>query len=168
MEDSIRFRRAVHSLLDQWSASGLPSHERLLDQSRELTSIRHRFGAAGFWELPKQLVTVTLDDAIGQGLTVINAFSKAVGIGVLPLGLCQAPEDIIAACQRDKPDFLGVTMLYFDSEAALAEISENLPQSTRLIAGGPVFKADPDLCHRTGVHFAATDVYKFIRYLLTL
>jgi len=45
-------------------------------------------------------------------------------------------------------------------------ISKNLPSKTNIIAGGPVFTADPGFARRTGIHFVAKNVAYFIRFLL--
>jgi hypothetical protein len=64
------------------------------------------------------------------------------------------------------PDFLGMTVLQFDTEDDLILITGNLPSKTRVIAGGPVFSADPELAGRTGVHFVAKNAADFISFML--
>ena len=79
----------------------------------------------------------------------------------------QTPETIIAACNRHQPDYLGMTVLQFDSEEALASVAEKLPPATRIVAGGPVFFSRSGvLACRTGIHYAAKNVAYFLRFML--
>ena len=112
------------------------------------------------------MITATLDDGLGQGLGVIRMFSETAGLEIIDLGLLVAPEKIIAACKKNNPDLLGLTVLQFDSEEDILMISKNLPSKTKIIAGGPVFTADPEFARRTGIHFTAKNVAHFIRFLL--
>lgn len=162
------FRRKVESLAAQWQQSGLPSRAVVEEKSKELSSQRTLNGGRGLWEAPPLMVTATLDDGLGQGLMIIQQFAEAVGMRILPLGLMQSPEHIISVCQKEKPDFLGLTILQFDTEEELTAIARAVPSSTRLICGGPVFNADSDLAGRSGVHFVARHVGVFLRIVLTL
>jgi len=123
-------------------------------------------GASGLWNNPPLMITATLDDGLGQGLGVIRMFSETAGLEIIDLGLLVAPEKIIAACKKNNPDLLGLTVLQFDSEEDILMISKNLPSKTKIIAGGPVFTADPEFAQRTGIHFVAKNVGYFIRFLL--
>jgi methylmalonyl-CoA mutase cobalamin-binding subunit len=107
-----------------------------------------------------------LDDGLGQGLAVIEKYATTIGIRLVSLGLLQTPETIVAACHRDQPDYLGMTVLQFDSEDDLTFIAGNLPPKTRIVAGGPVFSADPEFAERTGTHYAAKHVAYFLRFML--
>ena len=123
-------------------------------------------GVSGLWDIPPLMITATLDDGLGHGLEVIRMFSEAAGLEIIELGLLVAPEKIITACKKNKPDLLGLTVLQFDSEENILMISRNLPSKTKIIAGGPVFSADRGFARRTGIHFAAKNVAYFIRFLL--
>ena len=112
------------------------------------------------------MVTATLDDGLGQGLAVIEKYAAIIGMRLISLGLLQTPEAIIAVCHRDQPDYLGITVLQFDSEDDLITIAEKLPPITRIVAGGPVFSADPEFAERTGTHYAAKNVAYFLRFML--
>ena len=111
-------------------------------------------------------MTATLDDGLGLGLQVIRMFSDAAGLEVIDIGLLVTPEKIITACKKNKPDLLGLTVLQFDSEENISMISRKLPSKTKIIAGGPVFTADPGFARRAGIHFTAKNVAYFIRFLL--
>jgi hypothetical protein len=78
----------------------------------------------------------------------------------------QPPEAVMHACRRQRPDFLGLTILQFDTEDDLTAIAKNLPAETRIVAGGPVFKGDSDFAGRTGTHYAANNVADFLRFML--
>ena len=123
-------------------------------------------GGSGLWDNPPLMITATLDDGLGQGIEVIRMFSETAGLEIIDLGLLVAPEKIIAACKKNNPDLLGLTVLQFDSEEDISMISKNLPSKTKIIAGGPVFTADPEFARRTGVHFTAKNAAYFIRFLL--
>ena len=123
-------------------------------------------GCSGLWDNPLLMITATLDDGLGHGLEVIRMFSEVAGLDILDLGLLVTPEKIITACEKNKPDLLGLTVLQFDSEEHILNISRNLPSKTKIIAGGPVFRADQGFARRTGIHFAAKNVAYFIDYLL--
>jgi methanogenic corrinoid protein MtbC1 len=123
-------------------------------------------GVSGLWDIPPLMITATLDDGLGHGLEVIRMFSEIAGLKTIELGLLVTPEKIIAACKKNKPDLLGLTVLQFDSEENILMISGNLPSKTKIIAGGPVFTADRGFARRTGIHFVAKNAAYFIQYLL--
>jgi methylmalonyl-CoA mutase cobalamin-binding subunit len=160
------FREAVSSLANQWLATGLPSREGIDAAARKLERLRDRSGVKGIWEDPPFMLTATLDDGLGQGLAVIEKMAAAIGMRLISLGLMQTPETIISACRRCQPDFLGLTILQFDTEDDLTFIADNLPGNTRIVAGGPVFAGDPDFAGRTGTHFAAKNAAAFLRFML--
>lgn len=160
------FREAVGILAKRWLAAGLPSRQELDEAARGLTRLREDLNVQGIWDQPPSMVTATLDDGLGQGLSGIEQYAAAIGIRLIPLGLMQPPDAVIVACQRFQPDFLGLTILQFDTEDELRFISNHLPPKTRIIAGGPVFVGDPDFAARTGTHYAARNVADFLRFML--
>ena len=167
MDDAYNaFRAAVGSLASQWLEKGLPSRQGLDEAAKNLEELRGRLHVNGLWENPPSMVTATLDDGLGQGVAVIEKFALAAGIRLISLGLMQTPEAIIDACQSHQPEYLGLTILQFDTEDDLIRIARNLPRKTRIVAGGPVFAGDPDFADRTGTHYAAKNVAYFLRYLL--
>jgi methylmalonyl-CoA mutase cobalamin-binding subunit len=159
------FRAVVGRLANQWAA-GLPSRQALEEAAETLKCLRERLEINGIWGQPPSMVTATLDDGLGQGLAIIQKFAVALGMRVIALGLMQTPEAVIEGCRRHQPDFLGLTILQFDTEDDLACIASQLPRKTRIVAGGPVFSADPGFAGRTGTHFAANDVAGFLRCML--
>lgn len=160
------FRDAVGSLADQWLATGLPSRQGLDEAANDLEGLRERLAVNGLWEEPPCMVTATLDDGLGQGLAVIEKYAAVIGIRLISLGLMQTPAAIVDACCRHQPDYLGLTVLQFDTEGDLTEIASHLPLNTRIVAGGPVFVGDDDFAGRTGIHYAANNVAAFLLYML--
>jgi methylmalonyl-CoA mutase cobalamin-binding subunit len=160
------FRVAVGNLASQWIATGLPSRQGLEEAAGSLVCLRERLKVKGIWNKPPFMVTATLDDGLGQGLAIIEKYAVAVGIRLISLGLMQRPEAVIDACCRHQPEFLGLTILQFDTEDDLTCIANHLPRKTRIVAGGPVFDGDPDFASRTGTHYAAKNVADFLRYML--
>ena len=160
------FREAVGRYADQWLADGLPSRQVLDTVAAELLDRRRRTDGAGIHRRPATLLTATLDDALGQGLAVIERYATAIGMQVIPLGLMQTPQAVVDACQKHRPDYLGLTILQFDTEDDLRFIAAHLPAETRIVAGGPVFTGDPAFAARTGTHIAARNVAHFLRIML--
>jgi methylmalonyl-CoA mutase cobalamin-binding subunit len=159
-------RGAVQQLVDNWCAFGLPSRQNIDAAFKRLNGLRERLDVPGLWERSPTMLTATLDDGIGQGLAVIENGAAAIGIHLISLGLMRSPEAISDACRRHQPDWLGVTVLQFDTEDDLKWIAQRLPRRTRIVAGGPVFSGDPDFAHRTGVFYAARNVADFLRFML--
>jgi methylmalonyl-CoA mutase cobalamin-binding subunit len=167
MDDAYKvFRAAVGSLADQWITTGLPSRQGLDEAAGSLACLRERLKVSGIRDQSPSMVTATLDDGLGQGLAIIEKYALAVGIRLIPLGLMQSPEAVIDACRRHQPDYLGLTILQFDTEADLTCIAHHLPRKTRIVAGGPVFAGDPDFADRTGTHYAAKNVAYFLKFML--
>jgi methanogenic corrinoid protein MtbC1 len=127
---------------------------------------RNQAGAGGLWPHPPRMVTATVDDAMGQGLELIHGVARMTGIDLHPLGLLIPPEDIVSACRKIEPRWLGMTILQFDSEPIIADIRKSLPAATQLIAGGPLFRADPELAERCGIDAVLPSAAAFAAYLL--
>lgn len=167
MEEAYKaFRAAVGSLANQWIETGLPSRQGLDEAAGNLACLRERLKVNGICDQSPSMVTATLDDGLGQGLAIIENYAVAVGIRLIPLGLMQTPEAVIGACRRHHPDYLGLTILQFDTEDDLTCIANHLPRKTRIVAGGPVFAGDPDFAGRTGTHYAAKTVAHFLKFML--
>lgn len=164
--DSKALRERVQAMLDRWKVEGLPARQSLGKEANALRAWRSEQGIESLWPRAPLMTTATLDDGFGFGLEVIELFAAALGLRVHPLGLRQSPEAIIASCRDHPPALLGLTVLQFDTEEALAEVARGIPAETKLIVGGAIFAADPELALRTGVHFVARDAAAFLRYLL--
>ncbi len=149
-------------------ANGRPARTELTEAVTAIQQWKTEHQVAGLWESPPLMVTATLDDAMGHGLDLINQYAELAGLRVHPLGLLQSAEAIIAACRELEPALLGLTVLQFDSEDDLILIAQNIPATTRIVAGGPVFKADPDFSQRSGIHRVAVDAADFLNFLLAL
>jgi methylmalonyl-CoA mutase cobalamin-binding subunit len=161
-----QLRAKLDELSSKWQSKGLPSISELEKAAGDLLDWKLKTGCSGLWNIPPLMITATLDDGLGHGLEVIRMFSEVAGLEIIELGLLVTPEKIITECQKNRPDFLGLTVLQFDSEENILMISRNLPSKTKIIAGGPVFKADQEFARRAGIHFSAKNVAYFIRFLL--
>ncbi len=149
-------------------ANGRPARTELAAAVADIQAWKTKHQSAGLWPVPPLMVTATIDDAMGHGLDLIHQYADLAGLRVQPLGLLQSAEAIVAACREMEPELLGLTVLQFDSEDDLALIAQGIPVATRIVAGGPIFKADPELAQRAGVHRVAVDAADFLSFLLTL
>lgn len=169
MEESyLEFRCAVSHLAERWLINGLPSRQGLEEAAVELDRLREKLKVCGIWENAPSMLTATLDDGLGQGLAIIERFASAIGIRLISLGVMQSPAVIVEACRQHRPEYLGLTILQFDSEDNLAYIASAIPGKTRIVAGGPVFSGDPGFAGRTGTHHAAKNVASFLRIMLDI
>jgi hypothetical protein len=157
--------RLVH-LISEWKTIGRPTRTGYQSAAEAIIHWRKKNSISGLWKVPPVFVTATIDDGWGHGLQLIQLWAKAVGLKVQPLGLLVKPEEIIRKCRRLNPDLLGMTILQFDSEDDLIFITQNLPSKTFVIAGGPVFGADPQLAERAGIHFVAGNAAEFVAFML--
>jgi methylmalonyl-CoA mutase cobalamin-binding subunit len=161
------FRDHVAHHADRWLATGLPSRQVLDHAAEQIDQMRERLKVNGLWPAPPLMLTATVDDGLGQGLAVIERYADAIGFRLISLGLLQRPEIIIDACRYHRPDYLGLTVLQFESEEDVAQIARGLPDNTRIIAGGPVFIGDAGFAARTGTHHTARNVAAFLRLMVT-
>ena len=159
-------RKRLRHISRGWIDRGLPTRQRLEQTVLELTDWKVQNQVQGIWAQSPRMISATLDDGMGYGLALIEQYAAIMGISVNHLGLLQKPEKIIAACNQEKPDFVGLTVLQLDSDDDLAKVGLNLPPGTCLIAGGPVFQYDPDMATRCAVDHVAKNVAHFIDYLL--
>jgi methylmalonyl-CoA mutase cobalamin-binding subunit len=159
-------RLKIAELVETLRKTRRPSRNALLSAAERVLEWKRGSGAAGLWPRPPLMVTATLDDGWGHGLEVIHLYGEVAGLSIIPLGLLKTPGEIIGACASRQPDILGLTVLQFDTEEALIEIRSGIPKQTRIVAGGPLFGADPDLARRAGIDFVAVDAAAFIEYLL--
>jgi methylmalonyl-CoA mutase cobalamin-binding subunit len=162
------FRERFEETLRRLRESGKPSREALMNAARSLAEFRRNENSPGLWETPPRMATATLDDGWGHGLEVIRAWAEAAGVEVRPLGLMMAPEAVVAACRAWRPHLLGMTMLQFDTEDAMIRIRREIPETVRIVAGGPLFRADPELAKRSGIDFVAADAVAFGEFLMSL
>jgi methylmalonyl-CoA mutase cobalamin-binding subunit len=159
-------RRKMNALLSGWEKEGMPTRTGFQEAAEKLIRWRKKNGVPGLWEPPPLFVTATIDDGWGHGLQLIELWGKAAGLKVHSMGLLRKPAEIARKCRQLNPDLLGMTVLQFDSEDDIAQITANLPPKTILIAGGPVFKPDPELAGRAGIHVVAENAAAFVAFLL--
>ena len=156
----------LQALLQHWRAVGLPSREVLLAKADEVAEWKRSECLRGLWTHRPLLLTATLDDGWGLGLQIIERWAEVAGLETQFLGLLQKPETVIEACQNYRADLVGLTVLQFDSESALAKIRRALPARIKIIAGGAALKYDPEMATRTAIDCPAKDVADFLQFLL--
>ena len=161
-----QLRDRLDELRQKWCRQGLPSRQQLEKIYDKMSAWKKDRNIPGLWQQAPRLLTATVDDGMGLGLDIIERFADLAGMAVDRLGLLQTKEALVAACRARQPEFLGLTVLRLDCEDDLAHIGRNIPSSTHFIAGGPVFKYDPELAKRCNITFVAGHVGHFIDYLL--
>lgn len=159
-------RDRMRTLSATWIRNGLPARTILEQSATELHQWKTEQAINGLWPQPPVMLTATLDDASGLGLDLIELYGRLAGVRIRRLGLVLQPPIIVKICDRERPNWLGLTVLQVDSEKSLTEVRRGLPAETRLIAGGPAFRVDPDLAETCGVFFMARNVAWFIDFLL--
>ena len=143
-----------------------PTRETFLNTAEDLTAWRTAHHHPGLWQSPPLMLTATIDDGWGHGLEIIEKLAAAAGVRVQRLGLLQSADRIITACREQSPDFLGLTVLQFDSDDTVAAIVRDLPASTLLIAGGAAYQYDDDFAERTGTSVVIKNGAAFLRFLM--
>lgn len=161
-----QLRSEISKMLDRLRGNAHPSRTLFAEEARKLQRWREAHGIPGLWDNPPLMLTATLDDGWGHGLEVIRLYAEAAGLQVRHLGLLCTAETVIRACCEDHPHILGMTVLQFDSEEELAQIRRKIPSETRIVAGGPLFRAVPDFAERTGIDIVAKDAADFLDFLL--
>ena len=159
-------RGKIVELVTSLKQTRRPSRNELLSGAERVLEWKREHRVESLWTRPPVMVTATLDDAWGHGLEVIHRYGEVAGLTIFPLGLLKTPGEIIRACLVHRPDILGLTVLQFDTEEALIEIRNAIPENTRIVVGGPIFAADPGLARRAGIDFVARNAVVFIEYLL--
>ena len=156
----------IEEILTTWTETGVPARATLHEIADGIIKWRDEAGIPGLWETPPLMVGATLDDGWGHGIQLILKFAEAMGVTTKFLGVLQPLEKIVATCRECQPDYLGLTVLQLDTEDDLAELRRHLPETIKIIAGGPVFKIDPELAERVGIDLVAKDAGAFMRLLL--
>jgi methylmalonyl-CoA mutase cobalamin-binding subunit len=155
----------VRTLAEKPGMSG----SEVLTMGRSLLAWKQAEGISGIFPAPPRLMTATLDDGIGQGLTLIHCFAELAGFLLIPLGLMQAPETLVAECRRQQPEFLGLTVLQYDTEELLCDsVMPQLPDTVQVIVGGPVFAAMDKETLAAKPYRVLNNVRAFLTWLLDL
>lgn len=165
-DDSPSLNEKLSRLIRQWISTGLPSRQVLESTADELSKWKQKRAISGLWPSMPLMLTATLDDGIGQGISLIERYASVAGLEVRRIGLLQGPEVILKKCHLLQPAILGLTVLQLDSDDDLADVGHNRPSDTCIIAGGPVFKFDPDMGRRCRVDYVAPNVAYFLDYLV--
>ncbi|MEE4608152.1 MAG: cobalamin B12-binding domain-containing protein [Desulfobacteraceae bacterium] len=161
-------RAQITAQLEEWGPRARPSREQLLKAADQVADWRRKKQIESLWPDPPLMATATLDDSFAHGLEVIHRFAAAAGLRLVHLGKLLTPEAVVDGCRRHRPRLLGLTVLQFDTESDLVAIRRQIDPATRIVAGGPIFAADPDLAERVGIDFVARNAADFWHYLLNL
>jgi len=161
-------RAQITAQLEEWRPRASPSRQQLLKAAEKVAAWRRERQIESLWPDPPLMATATLDDSFGHGLEVIHRFAEAAGLRRVHLGKLLTAEAIVDGCRVHRPHLLGMTVLQFDTEPDLVAIRRQIDPAVRIVAGGPIFAADPDLAERAGIDFVARSAADFWRYLLTL
>ncbi len=160
------YREKLSRISRRWISDGLPSHEVLQSTADDLERWKQKQAVCGLWPDAPLMLTATLDDGIGQGISLIERFAAVAGLAVERIGLLQYPGFILEKCHILQPAMLGLTVLQLDSDDDLAKVGLNRPAQTSIVAGGPAFKFDPEMGKRCGVDYIAPNVAYFLDFLL--
>lgn len=164
-----QLREALADYVSELKASPGFSGSEILQTGRSMLARKKAGGVDGIFASPPGMMTATLDDGIGQGLSLIHCFAELAGVRLIPLGLMQAPETVINECQRQQPDILGITVLQYDTEELLcSDIIPHLPETVQVIAGGPVFKTMDQAELSAKPYRVYNDAGAFLAYLLNM
>ncbi|MFZ5564589.1 MAG: hypothetical protein ACOZBW_11095 [Thermodesulfobacteriota bacterium] len=164
-----RLFTALARLCAGWEDRGLFPRNRLMITGRSLAAWKQRHAIAGLWPTAPTLATATLDDGLGMGLDLIELYAGVAGMRVERLGLLAEPEDLMAACERRRPDFLGLTVLRDDAMDLLdTRIAPAVPAGTTILAGGPVFRLLPSSERKEKPYVILPDLPAFVRFVLNL
>ena len=160
------FKKKIIAVIGKLRKTRRPSRNAFVDAAKNLSEWKQRNDCSGLWHEPPLMATATLDDGFGHGLEIIHLYAEAAGLKLLRLGLMLSPDDIIAKCLEHHPSILGLTMLQFDTETSIKQIRDGIRSDTQIVAGGPLFAADPGLAKRSGIDVVTKDAAAFMEYLL--
>ncbi len=159
-------RAKLLELLEEWKANKFASRYEIEQSGHDLLEWKTSNRISGIWNESPLMITATLDDALGQGIELIQLFAQAAGMEVIPLGICRPATAIITECKKHLPDLLGLTVLRSDVEEDLIFIGQSIPSKTRLIAGGGPLLSDAEIIRDARICFVAKDIASFVRYML--
>lgn len=166
-ENSDLLRHKLSGILDEWQVCDFPSRYEIEASAHELLDWKQANGIISLWDRRVTMLTATLDDALGQGIKIIEMFAEIAGIEVTPLGILQSPDTIIASCTELRPSFLGLTVLRTYAYDDLLHIGKSIPATVKLIVGGgPFLQTETELIEKAGVDFIARDITSFLDFLL--
>ena len=159
----ISMKQAVMALAAGWERT--PPSRRQMEAGADRLEDLRKSGAPPLWERPPGFLTFTLDDMLGQGITLINKLGAACGMTVRFLGLTQTREKVIEAVLETKPQLLGCTVLQLDTGEDIRFIRDRVPPHIPITAGGPLFKADPSLAREWGIDYPCSTAADFLKIL---
>jgi methylmalonyl-CoA mutase cobalamin-binding subunit len=164
--DILKLRKIVDELTNNWKNDPKISWTQIYGIGEKLLEWKTQKNIAGLWQYPPKMITATMDDGIGQGLKLIHLFSRIAGLEIVPLGLMQSRETIINECNKQCPEFLGMTILQFETEEILNTIIPQFPEKMIVLAGGPIFKMIPDDDIQNKKYFSFHHISEYLTFLL--
>jgi len=166
--DRLKLRKIISEFVNTWQNDPTTSWTQIYTIGETLLEWKTQNNINGLWDITPIMMTATIDDAIGQGLKMIHLFSCLAGIDIISLGLMQSKETIIERCQKQHADFLGMTILQFDTESVLNTIIPKIPEKMCVLVGGPIFKTIPkkELHEKKYVPF--NNICDYLTFLLNL
>ena len=164
---SLLLRKKIRDMISHWDKSSVkPSWTELYAEGKKLLSWKNSRGIKSIWSESPLLITATLDDGLGNGLKLIHLYSEIAGIDYIHAGLMMTAEEIIEECIKKEPDILGLTILRSDMDEEFEEICRNIPEKTRIVAGGSIINSDPGFGECERGYFPAENALSFIKYLM--
>ncbi len=126
----------LQDVLNSWRREKPPRWSML----KKLDELIERRKKAGVETLLKggvlTIYTATIDDGWGMGIDVIHKACDVIGLKYRFLGLLVEPDDVIGICNRDGPDFLGLTVIHESSVDDIFYIASKIPEKTTVLVGG--------------------------------
>jgi len=164
--DIFKLRKILNEFVNQWQNDPKISWTQIYHIGEKLLEWKTQKGIAGIWKKSPKMITATMDDSLGQGLKMIHLFSRIAGIDIMPLGLMLSEETIIDACNNQFPDFLGMTILQYDTEKVLNSMIQKFPDKMNILVGGPIFKAIPRNELQNKKYISFNNVSNYLEFLL--
>ena len=166
--DILKLHKILDEFVTSWQNDPTISWTHIYTVGEKLLAWKTQQNIVGLWRHPPKMITATMDDAIGQGLKMIHLFSRVAGVEIIPLGLMQSKEAIIEACKNQHSDFLGMTILQFDTEEELNAIIQQIPERMEVLVGGPIFKVIPENELLNKKYIPCNSICDYLNFLLHL
>ncbi len=144
------------------------SRERLVSWAEKFIDYKKTRNFTGFFKTPQTMLTATIDDGLGMGIELISLYAKVAGIDIIKLGIMLSAEEIIEGCNRYMPDYLGLTVLQFDTQDELIKIADKIDKNIKIIAGGPVFSLNTNFLKESKVNYTAKNAPDFLRIIIKI
>jgi methylmalonyl-CoA mutase cobalamin-binding subunit len=163
--DILKLRKILDEFISNWKNDPKTSWAHIYSVGKQLLEWKTHQNIVGLWKYPPKIITATMDDGMGQGLKMIHLFSRVAGLEIVHLGLMQSPKKIINECQKQNPDFLGMTILQFETEELLKTIIPQIPKQMQVLVGGPIFNTMPDNALQNKKYHSFNHISEYLHFL---